>query len=121
MKVACANGISFSPDGKTMYFCDTSLRIIWAYDYDIETGTPSNRRNFVDFAAKGIRGSPDGATVDAAGGLWSCNHGAGKVTRYKPEDGTIDVVVSLPHGTSKYVTCPALGGKNMDTLFITSL
>ena len=84
MKVACANGTSFSPDGKTMYFCDTSKAIIWAYDYDIETGKASNRRDFVNFKARGLLGAPDGATVDAAGGVWSCNQGAGTVTRYRP-------------------------------------
>ena len=73
MYVHCnaANSTCFSPDGKTMYFCDTPLAVIWAFDYDCETGNVSNRRDFIDFRARGLEGVPDGSTVDAEGGLWS--------------------------------------------------
>lgn len=47
-------------------------------------------------------------------------HSAGKVTRYDPEDGSISAVVEIPHGVTT-PTCVALGGKDMTTLFITSL
>ena len=47
-------------------------------------------------------------------------HSAGKVTRYDPEDGSISAVVEIPHGVTT-PTCEALGGKDMTTLFITSL
>ena len=44
------NGLAFSPDGRTMYASDSHplVQQVWAFDYDIETGTPSNRRVFVD-------------------------------------------------------------------------
>jgi L-arabinonolactonase len=71
--IACANSTCFSPDGETMYFCDTPERVIWAFDYDIATGDATNRRDFIDFNARGLDGVPDGSTVDAQGGLWSCN------------------------------------------------
>jgi sugar lactone lactonase YvrE len=51
-RVACAKSTCFTPDGRTMYFCDTPEKIIWAYDYDPTTGKTSNRRDFVNFAEK---------------------------------------------------------------------
>jgi len=45
---------------------------------------------------------------------------AGKVTRYDPVDASITCEVMIPHGVTT-PTCVALGGKDMRTLFITSL
>ncbi|RYZ09320.1 MAG: SMP-30/gluconolactonase/LRE family protein, partial [Comamonadaceae bacterium] len=44
------NGLAFSPDGRTMYLSDShpDVQAVWAFDYDIATGTPHRRRLFVD-------------------------------------------------------------------------
>jgi len=116
-KVCVANGTSFAPDGRTMYFCDTPDKIIWAYDYDPDSGKATNRRDFVNFAKQDIPGLPDGATVDSEGGVWSCCITAGRVIRFAP-DGSVSYVVKCP---TLFPTCPALCGENMDVLYITSL
>ena len=117
--ICCANSTCFSPDGTTMYFADSPECKIWAFDYDVHTGDPSNQRTFIDFESRGLEGVPDGSTVDATGGLWSCNIGAGKVTRYDPISGAITCVVHVPNVSTP--TCVAIGGAELDTLFITSL
>jgi hypothetical protein len=43
--VQCTNSICFSPDGKTMYHCDTPTKVINAYDYS-EQGEVTNPRIF---------------------------------------------------------------------------
>jgi sugar lactone lactonase YvrE len=55
------NGMAFGPDGRTMYLSDSnaSVQSVWAFDYHLETGTPSNRRLFIDM--KPLPGRPDGA------------------------------------------------------------
>ncbi len=63
------NGLGWSPDNKTMYLIDTSPRIVYAYDFDLEAGTISNRRNVIEFTPD-ISGIPDGLDVDADGNLW---------------------------------------------------
>ena len=47
--IICSNGPCWSPDDRTFYFADTFQGEIWKYDYDIETGTPPNRRLFASF------------------------------------------------------------------------
>ena len=82
--VGCANSICWSPDGKTMYFTDSGDKQLLAFDYDTETGKPSNKRVFVDFAERGYEGIADGATTDTAGGVWVANFGGGRVLRFDP-------------------------------------
>jgi sugar lactone lactonase YvrE len=64
-----SNGLGFSPDGKTLYFADTAVRRIYAYDYDLGTGSVRNRRVLVQ--VPGVEGLPDGLAVDAEGFIWS--------------------------------------------------
>jgi sugar lactone lactonase YvrE len=111
------NGLAFSPDGRTMYLSDShpGVQQIWAFDYDIETGTPSRRRLFVDM--KPLPGRPDGAAVDEDGCYWTCANDAGLVHRFTPR-GELDR--SLPLPVKKPAMC-AFGGAQLDTLFVTSI
>ncbi|WP_439893575.1 SMP-30/gluconolactonase/LRE family protein (plasmid) [Ralstonia sp. 25C] len=111
------NGLAFSPDGRTMYLSDShaSRQIVWAFDYDIHSGTPHNRRVFIDMNA--YPGRPDGAAVDAEGCYWICGNDAGLVHRFTP-DGRLDRSIAVP--TPKPAMC-AFGGPGLDTLFVTSI
>ncbi|MGH8833072.1 MAG: SMP-30/gluconolactonase/LRE family protein [Polaromonas sp.] len=111
------NGMAFSPDGRTMYLSDShpSVQSVWAFDYDTETGTPSNRRLFVDMNP--LPGRPDGAAVDAEGCYWICGNDAGLVHRFTPE-GRLDRSLAVP--VKKPAMC-AFGGAGLDTLFVTSI
>ncbi|SEP25743.1 SMP-30/gluconolactonase/LRE family protein [Pseudomonas zeae] len=111
------NGLGFSPDGTTMYLSDShpDVQLIWAFDYDTNTGTPSNRRVFVDM--NHFPGRPDGAAVDAEGFYWICANDAGQIHRFAP-DGRLDFSLEVP---VKKPTMCAFGGSRMDTLFVTSI
>jgi sugar lactone lactonase YvrE len=111
------NGMAFSPDGGTLYLSDShpSVQSVWAFDYDINTGTPSNRRLFIDMNP--LPGRPDGAAVDENGCYWICGNDAGLIHRFTPE-GKLDR--SLPVPVKKPAMC-AFGGAGMDTLFVTSI
>ena len=112
--VRISNGIAFSPDGSLMYFADTPTKRIDVFDYDIATGTPSNRRVFVELSADS--GYPDGSTVDSEGCLWNAEWGGSRIVRYTPK-GKIDRVIALP---APLITCCAFGGPGLSTLFVTS-
>ncbi len=45
--IVVSNGPCWSPDGKKFYFHDSLAGEIWAYDYDVTTGSVKNRRTFV--------------------------------------------------------------------------
>ncbi len=111
------NGMAFSPDGRTMYLSDSNIAVqqIWAFDYDIDTGVPSNRRVFVDMNP--MPGRPDGAAIDAEGCYWICAIDAGLVHRFRP-DGKLDRSLAVP---VKKPTMCAFGGAGLDTLFVTSI
>ncbi|KAF1043447.1 SMP-30/gluconolactonase/LRE family protein [Xylophilus sp.] len=108
------NAICWSPDDRTMYFADTHNQIIWAFDYDIAQGAIANRRVFKDWTHQ--IGRPDGATVDTEGYLWNCMVASGQLVRLAP-DGSVNRVIQLPVTNP---TCPAFGGPDLDTLYITS-
>lgn len=111
------NGLAFSPDGQTMYLSDSHplVQKIWAFDYDTDSGTPSNRRLFVDMQR--FLGRPDGAAVDAEGCYWICANDAGLIHRFTP-DGRLDRSLTVP--VKKPSMC-AFGGSRLDTLFVTSI
>ncbi len=111
------NGMAFSPDGRTMYLSDShpSQQTVWAFDYDTDTGTPHNRRVFIDFHP--LPGRPDGAAVDTDGCYWICGNDAGLVHRFTP-DGRLDRSLAVP--VKKPAMC-AFGGAGLDTLFVTSI
>jgi len=111
------NGLGWSPDGRTMYLSDSHplQRTVWAFDYDIDSGRPHNRRVFLDL--RGQKGRPDGAAVDADGCYWTCANDGGVVQRFTPA-GTLDREIALP--MAKPSMC-AFGGPALDTLLITSI
>ena len=111
------NGLAFSPDGRTMYLSDShpTVQAVWAFDYDTETGAPSNRRLFIDM--KPLPGRPDGAAMDTDGCYWICGNDAGLVHRFTP-DGRLDRSLEVP--VKKPAMC-AFGGPALDTLFVTSI
>src|SRR6185437_2218320 len=67
--LTCPNGIGWSPDNRTMYFTDSMVRTVWAYEYDFATGGLGERRVFARLDPSD--GVPDGLTVDREGYVWS--------------------------------------------------
>lgn len=109
-----ANGLDFSPDGRTLYFADSAERRIYAYDYDVASGTPRNRRIFVDIPKD--RGLPDGLTVDSEGFVWSAEWYGSRVVRYDP-DGKLECTILTP---AKQTSSLTFGGPDLTSIFITS-
>ncbi len=113
--VVCANGLGWSPDSRAFYFCESFRFAIFAYDFDPDAGDLSARRVFATLD-QSSGGFPDGLTVDAEGGVWSVQNGAGRVLRYDPDgEVTHELEMPLPQPTS----C-IFGGPDLDVLYVTS-
>jgi sugar lactone lactonase YvrE len=111
------NGLAWSPDGRTMYLSDShaSRRVVWAFDYDIASGTPGGQRVFVDMTQH--PGRPDGAAMDIDGCYWTCANDAGMLHRFTP-NGRLDRSIALP--LAKPSMC-SFGGADMRTMLVTSI
>jgi len=93
---------------------DTLTNTLYAYQYNTEQGVIGEPTLF---ALTFDRGLPDGSCVDDDGYIWNCRvAGGGCVVRFKP-NGTVDRVVDLP---CSWPTSCTFGGKNLDTLYVTS-
>lgn len=108
-----SNGLCWNPDGTLMYHACSPTRKIFQYTVDQQTGQPSNKQLFAQTDTHCV---PDGATVDAQGGLWSAQWGGAKVVRYTP-DGKESFVLDVPFSEP---TCVCFGGPKLDLLFVTS-
>ena len=98
-----------------MYFADSMSREIRAYDYDVDGDRIGPPRQLID--TNQFESGPDGATVDAEGYLWVALVRVGRLARISPQ-GTVDRILDLPVDMP---SCPAFGGPNLDTLFVTSI
>ncbi len=112
-KVAIANSLCFSLDGRTLYFTDTPSRRILQCDYDAQTAQVSAPRLFVETEAHAF---PDGSVVDSAGCVWNAQWGAAQIVQYAP-DGRVLQRIAVP---VKNPTCPAFGGAELEHLMVTS-
>lgn len=112
-EIGVSNTLAWSPDRRRFYFGDSLANTIWAYDYDLATGTITNE---VDFFAGFERGLPDGSAMDAEGFLWNCRYYGGCIVRVAP-DGKIDRIIEMP---VRNITTCTFGGADLKTLFVTT-
>ncbi|OWX99282.1 SMP-30/gluconolactonase/LRE family protein [Thioclava sp. IC9] len=113
-EISIPNAICFTPDGRTAYFADTPSQKVWRQPLDADGWPEGERRPFLDLSAEGLY--PDGAVVDAEGGLWCALWSSGRVARFDAE-GRMTHHLDLP---GKNSTCPAFGGADMRDLLVTS-
>ena len=110
-----ANAICFSPDNAIIYFADSPEGCIRAHAYDADRGLLGSRIGAIDCLRFGS--IPDGATVDSDGNLWVALVQSQAVVCLSPTGRLlhrVDMPVPFP-------SCPAFGGKDLDTLFVTTI
>ena len=124
--VVTANGLAWSPDGRTVYWADTAAHRVRAFDFDAASGQLSAGRVFHQMAPKPAGwawgdaapygGRPDGAAVDAEGCYWSAQYEGQRLLRLSPTgDVLAEVKTPVP-----CPTMPCFGGPDLKTLFITT-
>ena len=112
--IGCSNGMGLTPDGKSLYYTDTSARTIYRFAYDRASGELTDRAVFAVSEDGG--GYPDGMTVDADGFVWSARWDGGCLVRYSP-GGEEVARVTFP---ARKVSCATFGGEDYSTMFVTT-
>ena len=108
-----SNGLGQSPDNRLFYHNDSLSGMTYCYDFDLESGQLSHRR---DFHRCPDNAEPDGLTVDAEGGIWIAFWNGYRVSRFHP-NGDLDMTIETPVARP---TSVMFGGEDLSTLFITS-
>lgn len=114
-EITISNAICFSPDGMTAYWTDTKVGKLMKQALNPGDGWPAGEAEvLIDLSGEefGI----DGAIVATDGTIWNAQWGASRVAVYGP-DGAF--VKSVSFG-AKQTSCPAFGGTDLSTLFVTS-
>jgi sugar lactone lactonase YvrE len=110
--VTVPNAQCFTPDGTTAYFSATRDGKIWRTRLDAQ-GWPTGEPELL-IHEEGYK--IDGMVCAADGTLWNTQYGAGRVVVYAP-NGTRRALHNLP---ASQTTCPAFGGPDLTTLYVTS-
>ena len=106
------NGMGLSPDRKTFYFVVSDEKVLYAYDFDDETKTVSNRRTVCrDFASPGV---PDGMCVDPGDGSMYVAVWDGYRLEHRSSDGRLIETTSFP--MAKVTSACAVG----DCIYVTT-
>ncbi|MES2337397.1 MAG: SMP-30/gluconolactonase/LRE family protein [Pseudomonadota bacterium] len=113
--IRIANAVSFSPAGDVMYFADSVEGGVRRYAYDPATGAIGPREWLIDPATLGT--AADGATVDSEGRLWVALVLEQAVACIAP-DGRLLERIAMP---IPYPSCPAFGGDDLATLYVTTI
>ncbi|SDF08741.1 SMP-30/gluconolactonase/LRE family protein [Limimaricola pyoseonensis] len=109
------NAICFPPEGGWLHYTDTPTGMIMRQRMDDDGWPVGEAEVFVDLKRHGH--NPDGAVIDSEGTLWSAQWGSNRLAGYDREGREIG---HHPCPGAPQVTCPAFGGDDMKTLYLTS-
>ena len=113
--VGISNGIAWNMQETMMFYVDTITKGISAFDFDVTSGTISNRRTVIKIEPND--GVPDGICIDAEGMVWVAHFSGGQVSRWNPKTGEMLERIYLP---AINVTSCCFGGADLSDLYITT-
>ncbi len=99
------NGVTGTPDGKTLFVADIGAGQTWRYDIQSD-GSLANKTLFCKMGS-------DGMTIDEDGDIYICGHGVTVFDKAGKKIGHIDV-------PEPWTANVSFGGKEHRTLFITA-
>ncbi|MBP7002659.1 SMP-30/gluconolactonase/LRE family protein [Amaricoccus sp.] len=109
------NAICFDAEAELGFFADTRAGNVWRQRLDPASGWPAGEAE-VWLALAGTGRHPDGAVIDAEGRFWNAQWESSLVACYG-RDGRL---LHEEAFAASRLTCPAFGGADLATLFVTS-
>ncbi len=113
--ITISNGITWSPDGKRLYYIDSPTQTVQSFLFKQETGEIIFEKNAIHIPIE--LGIPDGMAIDEEGMLWIAHWGGFGIFRWNPFNGRLLDKIDIPVPN---VTSCAFAGENMDHLIITT-
>lgn len=113
-----SNGLSWTSDSTVMYYTDSLKFTVDAFDYDVTSGSISNRREVVRFD-RDTEGIPDGHCIDVDGNLWVALYFGSGLVKVDPRTGRKVGSIKVS-GTCRQTTSVCFGGDDMNEMFVTS-
>nr|WP_321456432.1 SMP-30/gluconolactonase/LRE family protein [uncultured Cohaesibacter sp.] len=112
--ITITNGACFTADGQWACFADTKSRQLMRVALDEKGWPKSEPEVYIDFRKEDL--NIDGAVFDRAGNVWIAHWGIHAVRAY----GADGAMVHEERFPITRVSCPAFGGEDYKTLFVTS-
>lgn len=114
-KCGCSNGIDWTADGKTMYYCDSREQKLEKFDFDAQNHTVSGRQTIMEIDES--FGSGDGLCVDSEDNIWLAIWGGYCVQHIDAKTGKVLSVIKTP---AKQTSSCCFAGDDLCDLIITS-
>lgn len=114
-KCGCSNGLDWTSDGKTMYYCDSREQKLEKFDFSAHEHNVSNRRTICEIPLE--LGSGDGLAIDSLGNIWLAVWGGSCVQHIEAKTGRILDTIKLP---PVQVSSCCFAGDDLKDLIITT-
>ncbi|XP_012288542.1 regucalcin-like isoform X2 [Orussus abietinus] len=116
--ILISNGLAWTIDGSVMYYIDSGDYTVDKFDFNpTDDESLRNRQTIFNLTKEGLKGLPDGMTIDTKGNLWIACYGGYQVIVVNPDEGKL--VKTIPINASQ-VTSVTWGGANLNELYVTS-
>jgi len=109
-----SNGFAFNKSNTSLYWVNTSKKIIYKFDYDHKTSQISNQKEFYSYTDQLC--DPDGIATDQDNNLFVAKWEGAGIDVINSRGVLIDKI-DLP---VKKISSMTFGGQSLDTLYITS-
>lgn len=111
----CSNGLDWSGDSKTMYYCDTHEQKLEKFAFSADSHALSARETVCEIPK--YSGGGDGLCIDAEGNLWVAIWGGYCVKHIEAATGRVLDVVPIP---ARQVSSCCFAGEDLRDLIITT-
>ena len=111
--IKVSNGLDWTARTNKMFYIDTRNNVIMSFDYDQESGNIYGKRDFLTFDTL----LPDGMCLDENDNLWVAFYSSGRVCCFDSVSTKLMEQIDVPVANT---TSCAFGGKELDTLYITT-
>lgn len=112
---ACSNGIDWTKDSKTMFYCDSREQKLEKFVFDKNLHTLSGRETVCEIDES--LGCGDGCAIDADGNIWLAVWGGSCVLHIEGTTGRVLDKIEVP---ARQVSSCCFAGDNLDDLIITT-